>query len=335
MLAPVSEDALSRLQQQFGAALSLAHLVEAGLDKVPTPGAGRTLDRWRVLTDTGAHNLSLAKLFEGHIDALAILAELGGPPSPAGARWGTWCAETPEARVTLVQAPGGDGTAGLSGTKAWCTGAATATHALVSCWNAAGEPCLAAVEINQPGITVTTRGWSAVGMAETGSVDVEFHQAAAVQIGKPGDYTRRPGFWHGEAGVAACWYGGALGIARMTRALTGTEPDAQRLAHVGAIDVAIGAAASALRECAEWIDAHPTEDAHRVALRERLLVEEACNVVMLHAGRALGAGPLCRNPRFARLMADLPVYLRQSHAERDLASLGRKVMESEGAPWTL
>jgi hypothetical protein len=60
---------------------------------------------------------------------------------------------------------------------------------------------------------------------------------------------------------------------------------------------------------------------------------------MHHAGRAVGAGPLCREPKFARAMADLPVFLRQSHAERDLAALGQSIITSnteEGtSPWTL
>jgi hypothetical protein len=55
---------------------------------------------------------------------------------------------------------------------------------------------------------------------------------------------------------------------------------------------------------------------------------------------------LCRNARFARALADLPVFLRQSHAERDLAALGELVAaagqgdgrddhDAGGAPWTL
>lgn len=34
-------------------------------------------------------------------------------------------------------------------------------------------------------------------------------------------------------------------------------------------------------------------------------------------------------------MADLPVFLRQSHAERDLAALGQMVRDAEMMPWTL
>ncbi|MDQ2757232.1 MAG: acyl-CoA dehydrogenase, partial [Actinomycetota bacterium] len=39
-------------------------------------------------------------------------------------------------------------------------------------------------------------------------------------------------------------------------------------------------------------------------------------------GRALGAAPLCLDAAHAQAVADVQVYVRQSHAERDLAALG-------------
>ena len=341
MFDPDSADVLTPLMLRHGRALSLSHLVDAGIDVLPRPGSGRTLARWRVLAAVAAHDLSLVKLFEGHTDALAILAELGGAPlTPTGARWGTWCAEPPNAKLVFEPADAGQGIR-LHGTKAWCSGAASVTHAIVSGWNAAGEPCLAAVSMTQPGVRITDEGWHAVGMAGSASVDVRFDGAHAVQIGQPGDYVRRPGFWQGGAGIAACWFGGALGIARQVRKGTGPKADAHRLAHLGAIEVALGGAAALLREAAEWIDRHPQHDAQRVSMRARLAVEQAALEVMHHAGRAVGAGPLCRDPQFAQAMADLPVFLRQSHAERDLAALGQLAVQAiqdtdEEAPsWTL
>jgi len=49
-----------------------------------------------------------------------------------------------------------------------------------------------------------------------------------------------------------------------------------------------------------------------------------------HAGRALGAATLCHDAQVARLMADLPVFMRQSHAERDLAALGEFHAQRDG-----
>jgi alpha-galactosidase/6-phospho-beta-glucosidase family protein len=116
------------------------------------------------------------------------------------------------------------------------------------------------------------------------------------------------------------------------------RPDAHRLAHMGAVEVALAGAAEVLRATALQIDAHPADDMQSAAMRARLVVEAAASTVIEHAGRALGAAPLCRNERFARAMADLPVFLRQSHAERDLAALGEGSLGrrgDDGDPWVL
>ncbi len=60
--------------------------VESGRLDLPQPGGGRTGERWAVLADLATEDLSLARLAEGHADALAILAELGAAGlRPAGA----------------------------------------------------------------------------------------------------------------------------------------------------------------------------------------------------------------------------------------------------------
>ncbi|WP_408211434.1 acyl-CoA dehydrogenase [Paraburkholderia dilworthii] len=334
----------------------LRALVEYGCDRapfVPLPGHGQTLARWRALAAVAACDLGLVKLFEGHTDALAILAELGGPAVASGSRWAVWAAEPPDARVVArvgntQRVDGQAGHAGqvgqaeqadqvglpgfaeriaqhtqvhLTGTKAWCSGAAVVSHALVTAW-LDDEPVLVAVAMDHPTIAINSSKWQAVGMQATASADVRFAQTPATLIGTAHAYVRRPGFWQGGAGIAACWYGAAARIGERVRETSSPQADAHRLAHLGAIDVALASAAAVLREAAAWIDANPLADAQRVALRARLVVEAAATEVMHHATRALGAGPLCRDARFARALADLPVFLRQSHAERDLAALG-------------
>ncbi|QRX84083.1 acyl-CoA dehydrogenase family protein [Glaciimonas sp. PAMC28666] len=316
----------------------LKALIAAGLDQLPMPGQGDTIARWRILAAVAAHNLSLLKLYEGHTDALAILHEIGGFATPENSVWGTWCAEPPDARV-LLRADTTSTEVRLSGRKAWCSGAKDISHALVSCWNIASEPCLAAVQLDQPGVTITSDGWHAVGMADSASVDTLFKNAKAVQIGLPHAYLRRPGFWHGGAGIAACWFGAASALAaalhQQLRQLPPTvAADPYRLLHLGSIDVALTAAAAVMRESAEAIDRRPEIDGMLPALRARLAVEAAATAVLAAATRALGAGPLCRDAQFARMAADLPVFLRQSHAERDLAQLG-KVIAGKIQPWPL
>jgi hypothetical protein len=303
----------------------LHQLIAAGHATLPLPGRGHTLTRWRALCTVASEDLALAKLYEGHTDAIAILAELGVQAPTAARAWGMWAAEPPRNKVRLQR--DADGTVTLHGTKAWCSGAAIVDDALLTCWDGDAGPFLAAVDMAQPGVAIAADGWNAVGMAATASVAVTFTGARARVVGASRAYLERAGFWHGGAGIAACWYGGALALAEELARHLGPEPDAFRLAHLGAVDCALGQAAA-------WIDRYPDRDAQGIALRARAVVEDAALAVLDHAGKALGASAFCLNARFARAAADLPVYLRQSHAQRDLAALGQRVRAC-GAAWTL
>jgi alkylation response protein AidB-like acyl-CoA dehydrogenase len=117
----------------------LRELVEAGLDQLPLPASGRTLERFQRLAEVGGHDLRLCKLYEGHTDALAILQQLGATPMPSGT-WGMWAAEPPDARVRVSrQGPG----VVLHGRKAWCSGAAVLSHALLTAWDERDRPSMA------------------------------------------------------------------------------------------------------------------------------------------------------------------------------------------------
>ncbi|MCX7505011.1 acyl-CoA dehydrogenase family protein [Delftia tsuruhatensis] len=331
----------------LSAADQLALLVAQGADRLPLPGHGHTLQRWRALAEVAAHSLSLAKLYEGHTDALAILSELQADLATEGLRWAVWCAEPPGERVQATPtAPHAAAHAGmavqLSGHKPWCSGARAVDRALVSGWLADGRRCLIAVTMDQPGIRRDDSHWQAVGMAASASADVHFDGATGVLVGEPGQYLSRPGFHHGGAGVAACWHGAAARIASHLQQAVGQGEDPHRQAHLGALDVALAGAAGLLRDAAARIDATPSDPCLLAVSRARLAVEAAAEEVLRRVPRAIGPGPLCKNRGLAQLMADLPVFIRQSHAERDQAALGRlladKAQASQapgGAAWML
>lgn len=304
------------------------------LDRLPLPGHGQTLQRWQTLARVAGCDLSLAKLYEGHTDALAILAECAASHRAGDGIWGVWAAEPPDARTRIVERDGERVI--LDGRKAWCSGALQIDKALLTAWDADEQPQLVAIELSHPSQRIIADGWQAVGMATTTSVVLEFDSTPAVAIGTPGQYLSRPGFWHGGGGIAACWYGAAEALADYLREhCRKPRPDPHADAHLGAVDAALCGARAALRECAGWIDEHPAGDAALPVQRTRAQVEQAVTQVIGHVGRALGATPYCHNGHFARLSADLPVYLRQSHAERDLATLGQQLAQIPAGAWQL
>ena len=311
-------------------ARAFAAAVESGRLDLPLPGTGATRQRWAAFADLAGEDLSLARLGEGHADAVAILAELGGPRPEPGSRWGVWAANPPGPNVTATRR---ENTWVLHGAKQYCSGARICTDALVTATADDGARLFAvATERLEP----NPASWPATGMAGSDTLDVGFPGVAAVAVGPPGGYTHRPGFSHGGVGVAACWYGGARGVARtLLGAAAKRDVGPHALAHLGAIDLGLRTARAALDQAADEIDADPADrrgDGPLRAMRVRALTEAVAADVLVRTGRALGAGPLGHDEAHSRAVADLTVYLRQHHAEGDLERLGEQVAE-RGDSW--
>jgi hypothetical protein len=307
----------------------LVHPALAAFRTDPAPrGGGRTRHNWAVLARTAAVDLDAARLAEAHLDAVTIAHELGGAAVAPGTCWGVWAAEPPGDEVRAEPLAGGWT---LTGRKPFCSGAAgPCTHALVTARADDGRR-LFAVDLAAPGITVTAGEWRATGMRGSAAATVDLAGVPAEAVGGPRAYLERPGFWYGAIAVAAAWFGGAVGVAAPLRvAARDGRLDAHGLAHLGAVDAALAAARAVLREAAEAVDDEPDEPeavARRRALRARAVVEAAVDIALRRSGRALGPGPLVRDEDHARRVADLEIYVRQSHAERDLAMLGELVGE--------
>jgi alkylation response protein AidB-like acyl-CoA dehydrogenase len=313
-------------------AAAFTDAVESGRLNLPLPGGGRTRERWAALADLAEQDLSLGRLAEGHVDALAILAELGAGEAPSASRWGVWAAQPPGPGLAASQRGADDGWR-LDGIKRYCSGARSCTNALVTAKAPDGNRLFA---VSTRDLSPVPGSWPATGMAGSDTLDVRFAGIAAKPVGGPDRYIDRPGFTHGGAGVAACWYGGARGVGRtLLDAAARRDVGPHALAHLGAVDIALRTAKLALDTAAGEIDADPDDrrgGGPLRALRVRALVEATATEVMLRVGRALGAGPLGHDEAHSRRVADLTVYLRQHHGERDLAEIGALVA-GHGTTW--
>jgi hypothetical protein len=307
--------------RRHGAAAAFVDEVERGLH-IPLPGSGDTAGRFRYLERVAADDLAVARLLEGHLDALAIVAE-AGRAAPADAVMGVWAARSRQRTLLARRTAGGWR---LTGSKPYASGAATLTHAVVTADAEDGDR-LFLIETRE-NVEPVADSWHAVGMRESDSpaVEIDAEIDAEAAVGGVGWYTRRPGFWHGAVGVAACWLGGAQAVA----APLGRAASPHALAHLGAVDAQLAAAGALLEAAAREIDAAPGlggAPAERRARRVRAVVEATATDALARVGRALGAGPLCHDAVHAQRVADLTVYLRQSHAEVDLERLGQLVAD--------
>lgn len=295
---------------------------------LPRPGSGDTLVRWQALAHIAARDLCLAKVLEAHYDAQAILEELGATAPDRDRLGAVWAAEGPAATLRFDRASGT-----LSGDKPWCSGAGWVDHALVTVRDD-GRSRLFLVPVRRANVSFLPQTWQATGMGRVPSGTARFDQVPAVEVGAADGYLQRPGFWHGGAGIAACWFGGASALAEpLLRSARADEPG-MASGLLGEIDLALSPCASLLRELATLIDAQPGLPHQREIVRARSAVERAASLTLDRVGRALGPGPMCMDPAHARRWADLTVFIRQSHADRDWQHLGN-LMHREGRTWTL
>lgn len=299
---------------------------------LPLPGRGRSRERFGALTEVGSVDLDLARLAEAHADARAILADLVGDVDRPGL-WGVWAANPPV--DPLLASPSAGGWV-LEGTKPWCSGAAACDHALVTARAGDGYR-LFAVSLDAPSATPVEGTWPSRAMRGSDSRSIRFADHPAEEVGAPDGYLARPGFWHGAVGVAAVWLGGAVGVATALAAAHGRRPlGPHALAHAGAVDASLAAARRMVDDAADRADADPSDqagEARATAGRVRAVVESAATETMDRVGRALGAAPLALDSEHAGRVADLALYLRQSHAERDLEAHGEAVLGSDAWPW--
>jgi hypothetical protein len=78
----------------------------------------------------------------------------------------------------------------------------------------------------------------------------------------------------------------------------------------------------------------PRAEGRILVERTRAVVADAVERVLDLTDRALGPRPLTTDEAHARRVADLRVYLRQHHGERDLARLGTALAAAAGAVGT-
>lgn len=326
---------------QVPAILELARGLGAG---APHPQQGRTRELWQLLATLGCADLSVARIVEPHLDALAILHQAGRDDlHHAESTWGVFAAQGP-GKPLEGSRHGGQWL--LTGDKPWCSLAGELSHALITANTPQGVQ-LFAVDLRQPGITVSPRPWQALGLPTVPSGGLSLINVPAAVVGGPNWYLHRAGFAWGGVGVAAVWHGAATAVARrLHQHCVSRQADQIALWHLGATDQALWSAAAAFEAAALMADGAPAGSgpdaagaAALMAARLRATVVAAAETVLTMAAHGMGPEPLAFESEHAQRVADLELYLRQDHAERSLARHGAALLADSNAetaavpPW--
>ncbi|MFU8927520.1 acyl-CoA dehydrogenase [Acinetobacter puyangensis] len=316
-------------QEQCFSPLNLSNILKKLVlfsAKIPQPGSGQTYPRWQILANVAATDLTLAKWFESHLDALSILHELGHEVDPHKL-WAVWAAEGGSNPIRYH-----DGY--CAGIKPWCSAAALVDYGLMTYRDQNVQSQLCILDMQQSTININDEDWHAVGMQSTQTAKISLQHTAVKNVGEPQQYLTRAGFWHGAAGVAACWYGATVRLASFLEQACQEKSNPFRMMYLGKVSQTLAVTRQYFKDVAQQIDQFPDEN-HELKIRIlRAQAELAALTVLEQVGQALGAKPYCENAIFARLAADLPVFIRQSHAAFDLERIGQLALE-ETSTWTL
>ena len=281
-------------------------------------GAADLLAAFRAL---GGANLSVGRLFEGHVNALRLVVRIGrgaqmrqaAADALAGALFGIWNTDDPAAPLRL----GPDFT--LRGAKAFCSGAGHVDRALVTV-PAANGPQLVLLAL-APGERADLSGWTAPGMraSRSGAMRLDgFAVTPECLVGAPGDYLRQPDFAAGAWRTSAVTLGGLEAMAAAAGAqlvARGRADDPQQRARIGQVLIAQETAALWLWRASALAEAEPEPDAAEDVVAyvglARLAVERAALDAMQLVQRSLGLPGLMPPNPVERIGRDLTIYLRQ------------------------
>lgn len=331
----LTDTLIKESQSCHGDPSRILELLRSSNETPPSPGTGQTVALWELLATLGSIDLVAARTVEPHLDAAAILGQAGAGWLP-GTSWGVFAAEGKE-KLVATASHTSSGAWILAGEKPWCSLAGALDHAIVTAHVPGGRRAFS-VELNHPGVLTRAGTWGSHGLHQVPSEPVLFDRVPATAVGETDWYLERPGFAVGGVGVAACWFGGAVGIFRtMFSACQAREPDQLALAWLGEADRLLAAGATSLHAAARSADAGTL--GWGAAQRVRGLVAGICERMLTLAGWALGPAALGFDRSHARRVADLGIYIRQHHAARDDAALGALLLKTptsvEGGfgPW--
>jgi alkylation response protein AidB-like acyl-CoA dehydrogenase len=304
-------------------------LRQAGILTAPLPDGGGigvlpsgALACVALLRAIGRANLSLARLVEGHVNAVKLAVLYGAPATRkrveagvrAGRLMGVWGADA-GAPVTLSRR---GGAFVLEGTKRFASGLGVVADAVVT---AATDGCtqLVLVPADDPS-RADPAAWRMSGMRATRSGTYRLDGLLVDEwqlLGEPGDYGREPHFEGGVWRYCAAHLGGAEAlyghmVGQLTAAGRADDPlQARRIAEaaVACETARLWVTTAALRAEAGGGDA---EGAAAYALLAREATEAACLTVIDTVERALGTAAHDTANPVERLRRDLSLFLRQA-----------------------
>ena len=321
---------------------------ESGLAMAPFPeacgGAGlsegdRQIELFYVLRLIGAGDLSVARLVEGHFNAVALVVRYGTAAQLSslassvadGALSGVWGADDAAGLKIETDNTG----ARLSGRKILASGAGTVTRPVVTA--KAGEDLLMCLLDLPADHAVDLSSWNAQGMRSTatGAVDLTGIPIGPAEIiGGAGDFMRQPHFSGGAWRFCAAHLGAMEKLVELFRdhlTSRGRGDDPYQLQRMAQCVAAATTARFWIEEAARRLGADDHDPAAVVAFVNltRMVTERAALDIMEAVQRGVGLVSFIRPNPIERICRDLSTYLRQPVPDLAMSDAARAFLASD------
>jgi hypothetical protein len=280
------------------------------------------------LSEVGRVDLCLARLVEGHADALRILDEAGATPGEG--IYGVWASRS--VGTGLRARPSAAGWT-LEGELRFASGIGLIDRCLVSASLDAEHHLLfdVGLDAHADGIDADESSWATPAMDASRSIAVRVATQVqrADQVGGRDFYLSRPGFAVGGLGVAAVWAGGARQVAdAVADGLRRFTPTPHQHRRLGLMAQAAWTADLAVSSTARALPSLPAGTVAREVARARTAVVLGCDIALEQAPLVVGPGGLSTNTRLVRALADLAIYVRQHHLDAETSKSGEDFLAS-------
>ena len=269
----------------------------------------------------GRANLSLGRIFEGHMNATLLIDRYGDGTARAqlkaaltgGKLFGVWNTEPPPG-VTLENTQEGWR---LTGAKSYATGAGHLDFAVITARLPDGSKQMLVAPVGDQRDRAHPESWKVSGMRATVSGTHDFSGLeldARCLLGGPGDYEREPMFTSGAWRFTAVQLGGIEALVQKLRDHLIQGPARQDPIHRARFARAVVSARTAfqwVREAARRAELNPAPSAAPFVLMTRGVVEDAAFEVIEAVQRSVGTRAFFSGEPIDRMVRDLQLYLRQ------------------------
>jgi hypothetical protein len=320
-----------------------ADLASGLADARGVPRLGRREEHVR-LRAAGARDLAWGRLYEGHVNALQLIARLGDGAQraraeadvAAGRLFGVWNTQAADGvRIAVADAGG----VTLAGRKTFGSGAGRVARAVVTAAWPDGSSQLAVVPMDRVAVTIDRSFWRPFGMEDSDSFAVDFSGVRlrpADLFGAPDDYERQPWFTAGASRFVAVQTGALEALVADFAAFL-----QRRAQHEAPLQLErLGECAVDARTAVLWTDAcvaawesydaapEPADEArlHATVDAARHAVERVALAIAERVERGVGARGLLEPEPFARRVRDLRMYLRQPAIDATLLRVARAAL---------